>query len=65
MGSRAELIEGLKIIEKYDPSEYVCAEHDIIFCAHANVNVSDEDAKRLEELGFFIDSETDSWAFFT
>jgi len=65
MGKRAELIEGLQILERYEPGKYADAQHDVVYGAHSGIELIDADAKRLDELGWFIDDEVDSWAFFT
>jgi hypothetical protein len=65
MGTRTDLIAGLQILEKYEPGEWVDAQHDIIYGGGSGVDVSVEDAQKLDELGWFIDDQTDCWAFFT
>lgn len=58
------LIKGLQILNKYAGCE-IAAEHDIIYVGLSDaVGVSKKDAKELEELGFFISDEYDSWAKF-
>lgn len=63
------IIEGLNIIEKYSedlPTDFA-AEHDQIWAGPDNaseMNISEEDLKRLEELNWFIDEEFDSWSHF-
>jgi len=56
------LIEGLKIIEKYDPNFDTVAEHDIVYAGDDTLPISDEDKKRLDDLGWF--TQEDSWACF-
>lgn len=66
--SRANIIEGLKIAEKYDPGAWIDAQHDVIYALCDDPDspkVSAEDRARLEELGFHWDDEVDSWAAFT
>jgi hypothetical protein len=61
------VIEGLQILAKYVDanSNDVAAEHDVIYGPYAaDLNITDEDKEKLEELGWFIDSEVDSWAVF-
>ena len=61
----AKLVEGLQILMKYGEVD-VEAQHDIIYCGPEDPpTMTDEDRTRLEELGFHVDSETDSWAHFT
>ena len=60
------VIEGLQILAKYKPGEQCAAEHDVIYGpCDSDVEISDADKARLEELGWFICSECDSWARFT
>lgn len=57
------IIEGLKILSKY-PGDFA-AEHDIIFAGPFDLeSISEEDRFKLESLGWFIDSQFDSWAYF-
>ncbi len=61
-----EIIEGLKIHSKYDEKGYSTEPgHDVIYSGKVPEEYTEEDAERLVELGWFIDSETDSWAKFT
>lgn len=77
MASVAEVIEGLEILaktasvpkglaEKGETDTRTAllggAEHDIIWGPEADP--SDEDKKRLDELGWHFDSESDCWARF-
>lgn len=59
-----DLIEALSIFLKYDnPKHPTHCEHDYLY---VNINpslVSEEDTKRLEELGFIIDTEYDGEGF--
>ena len=57
------LIEGLQILEHYD--KYGCFDvaHDIFIGPEGNP--SDEDRKRLGELGWFESGEYDCWCMFT
>lgn len=54
----SRLIEALDIFLKYGDIDYpTCCEHDVL---HVNVEgekVSQEDTKKLEELGFFVGDE--------
>ena len=68
MAKRSAIIEGLQILSKYYPEDDYCsAEHDQFFGADHDESIvmSESDKKRLDELGWFIDSEVDSWAVFT
>lgn len=67
MANRTNIIEILKIAEKYNPTGYCCAEHDVLYVINSvyGIDISDEDQKRLEELGAHYDEEQDSWAIFT
>ncbi len=61
------IIEGLSIMRKYaggDPF-FVQAEHDEIYALSTEVQLSDEDVKRLEELGWLEDSDMGCWKAFT
>jgi hypothetical protein len=59
-----KFIQGLQIIDRYNPANYdMCAEHDIIHAGH-NIQVSETDKKVLEEAGWHWDTSVDSWAFF-
>lgn len=59
------IIEGLQIFKKYGNVD-TAAEHDIFYAGPPyGIEVSKEDKNKLDELGWFIDSETDSWATFT
>ena len=67
MSKRIDLIEILQICEKYEPGNWVCAEHDIIYVlgSDASEKVSPEDRERLDSLGAHFDSEADGWTVFT
>lgn len=68
MAKIGDVMEGLKILLKYYPDGDVCAEHDIVYAGDGPDNgkkVNKEDRKTLEELGWHIDSETESWSHFT
>ena len=58
-----KLLEGLKIIEKYDLDFCACAEHDIIYAGGGDLPITTEDKIKLDELGWF--TSEDSWACFT
>lgn len=54
-----DLIEALQIFAKYTDTEYPThCEHDVLSIMEVDrENVSDEDHKRLDELGFFWSKE--------
>ncbi len=57
-------IAGLQILSKY-PGGQISAEHDVIYAGPGDPKeVSPEDAKALEDLGWHIDTEVDVWARF-
>ena len=65
MAKARAIVEGLNIMLKH--GEVECdAQHDI-FCAGPGINgeLTDEEKKKLEELGWHWDEEADSWAIFT
>jgi hypothetical protein len=79
MAKLTDVAEGLLILEKYNPGSHdIAACHDIICAGPSEVIVegtedddepkgtvvSAEDAKRLHELGWHIDSENECWARF-
>ena len=47
-----EFSEAFTIFAKYDTDGYICAEHDEIFAGPNPEIVSEEDKKKLEELGW-------------
>ena len=58
------ILEGLKIIEKYEPDFDTCAEHDTIYAGSYNPGkMTKEEMAEMEKLGWF-ESE-DSWQHFT
>jgi hypothetical protein len=61
-----KLIEALQIFVKYkDESCPTHCEHDILMIAGITQDeVSEEDKKKLDELGFFWSNENDCWASF-
>lgn len=59
------VIEGLQILQKTDDSEYtIDAAHDQIW-AGGERHVSEEERKRLLELGWFFDTDIERWSAFT
>ena len=66
MATICNVITGLQIIQKYvDPGESLGgAEHDIIYAVPSSIKVTAEDAKSLEDAGWFREADTYSWATF-
>ena len=59
-----DLIEALQIFSKYSDTKYpTCCVHDVLLIC-VEEEISTEDAKRLEELDFFVSEEYDGWASF-
>lgn len=62
----AKIIEGLQLIQKSKPeseSDYhFRAEHDRIWAGSLEWPMSEEDKKKLEELGWEADSDADGWS---
>jgi len=54
------LVEGIRILLKYDPDSYISASHDVIYFCGCE-EVSEEDGKLLDKLGWRFDSGVDSW----
>lgn len=61
-----DLIEALNIFKKYmgDVKYPTWAEHDEFGVCCGNENITEEDIKRLDELGFFYDDEYDCFKSF-
>lgn len=64
-----DLIEALTILMKYGTDSYspTHCEHDVLLVAGIGIKegaVSEEDAKRLDALGFHWNTEYDCWASF-
>lgn len=66
MAQMSHIIEGLNLFFKYEGDGPVSAEHDK-FCAGFTrpEDMSVEDAKKLDELGWFWEEDVQSWARFT
>ncbi len=67
MATMKEIYDGLAILMKYEPEGGVDASHDL-FCAApftGRDDVSAEDQKTLDALGWHWDEDADSWARFT
>jgi hypothetical protein len=64
MAAIDQLIQALTIFKKYigDDDFPTHCEHDtLMVMVHTEEEVSEEDRKTLEELGFFFDDNTESW----
>lgn len=61
--SYKEIIEAFQIFDKYPNDGELSAEHDELF-AGPGLKVSEEDEKRLNELGWDYDEGTESWQKF-
>ena len=61
----SKLIEALQILLKYDDPDYPThCEHDVLMICYIDPNiVSEEDIKKLDELGFFISDESGEKGF--
>lgn len=59
-----DLIKALQIFLKYGNESYPThCEHDVmLICGYTEDQISDEDKKELDELGFFWTDEYDCWA---
>ena len=59
-----KLVEALQIMMKYGDVE-VAVGHDVIYAGpDISETISEEDAERLEELGWFESDEDDCWKAF-
>lgn len=60
------LIEGMRILKAQGAKGFCCAaEHDILYlCGTADVQLSEAQHKQLENLGFHVDEDVESWAAF-
>jgi hypothetical protein len=59
------IIAGLQIFAKIPgPGLFVQAQHDVLYGAPPNVEISDEDKAKLEELGWHHDPN-EGWRIFT
>jgi len=65
MNQYEKLIEAFTIFTKYPHSEYINAEHDEIISGPSPDDVSEEDIKRLDELGWHVDSDGPNFYYFT
>jgi len=60
------ILRGLEILFKYYPSADFASEHDQIWVYSwtEKTEVSKENKKKLDGLGWFIDEEDDTWSHF-
>ena len=60
------ILKGLEIFSKYKDEGDFAAGHDQIWAGvnADEMDISKEDLKILDELGWFIDEEHDSWSHF-
>lgn len=58
-------IEGFQIFAKYDHIDDTSAEHEIFYAGPDPEVVSEEDLKRLDELGWFPQEKYNCFAHFT
>jgi hypothetical protein len=66
MATMKQMAAGLTILMKYDPEGSCSAEHDILYAGpDEQGKVSEEDQKKLEDLGWHWDEQFDCWARFT
>jgi hypothetical protein len=59
------LAEAFTIFAGYPGADDVSAEHDVLFAGPDPAVVSAEHTARLEELGWFTNSEFDCFSYFT
>lgn len=62
------ILKGLQIIQKYEKNGYFAAEHDQIWVGNDDgstvIQMTEEDAARMEELDWFVDSGLNVWSHF-
>jgi glutamate dehydrogenase/leucine dehydrogenase len=60
-----DLIRALQIFSKYTKTKYPThCEHDVLMICNLEEDVTEEDAKALEGLGFFLSEEYEGWCSF-
>jgi len=61
-----KIVAGMQLIMKYEPDTDIAAEHDIIYFGsqESYKKMSDEEKVQMVNLGWHLDTETDSWARF-
>lgn len=52
-----DLIRALKIFSKYETSDLIHCEHDVMYVCISPEKVSEQDKVDLEDLGFFTDGD--------
>lgn len=57
--NNARAAEGFKVFARYEPSGCVSSDHDIIWAGPDPSKVHEDDLKRLEEIGWLIDTDYD------
>jgi len=62
MNRVARVIAGLTILNTYEGCE-ICVGHDVLN-AGPNLPVSEEDTKKLTDLGWFLNTKEESWSFY-
>lgn len=67
MHNMLQFSEGLQILAKYFPDGNLAAEHDIIYAGGdpSGVTIEPTDLAQLDQLGWFLSEEFESWAKFT
>lgn len=63
MATSTQILRGLEIIEKYDPGTDVSAENDVIYAGAEDLlyKMTEEEAKTMVELGWYISAEFGCW----
>lgn len=66
MATYNQIIEGCKIFASHLGEDDLIggAEHDVIFGAPSDIELSDEEVKSLENLGWHLSEEYDCWIHF-
>ena len=66
MAAAVKILEGLKILLKYEPHAEADAQHDVLMAGGPKPDKLDEvDRKDLEDLGWSYDIREESWRMFT
>ncbi len=64
MPKYSEVARALEIFQKYD-NDFLETDHEIMYGISIDTDLSEEDRKELEKLGWFESDEYDCWACFT
>ena len=66
MATFSQVVEGLQILAKYeDGNEHtVTAEHDIIWAGRISPSLTEEEKKKLNDLGWHYDEDVERWGIF-